>query len=71
MGVMERENKQEETEKEINRRVSELTMTMSAFRDTVENLEKTVLSLETRVVDYIHHLNKAKDEIEMQYNTNK
>jgi polyhydroxyalkanoate synthesis regulator phasin len=68
---MDRETKREDAEKEINRRVSELTNTMKAFRDTVDNLEKTVHSLEVRVVDYIHNLNKAKDEIEMQYNTNK
>ncbi|KAI5191505.1 hypothetical protein NEMIN01_1531 [Nematocida minor] len=68
---MEREGRREESEKELGQRVNELTNLMKIFREKVDNLEKTVHSVETKMVDLIYNLSKAKEDIEVQYNTNK
>ncbi|KAI5125326.1 hypothetical protein NEPAR06_0319 [Nematocida parisii] len=60
-----RETRREETEKELDIRVGELTNLMKIFREKVDNLEKTVHSLEVKMVDYIQDLTKAKGEIDI------
>ncbi|EHY65777.1 hypothetical protein NEAUS04_0001 [Nematocida ausubeli] len=65
MEIVEKEKRREETEKELNLRVIELGNLMKVFREKVDSLEKTVNSLETKVVDYIQDLTKARGEIDI------
>ncbi|KAI5159491.1 hypothetical protein NEAUS03_0338 [Nematocida ausubeli] len=65
MEIVEKEKRREETEKELNLRVIELGNLMKVFREKVDSLEKTVNSLETKVVDYIQDLTKARGEIDL------
>ncbi|EIJ88218.1 uncharacterized protein NEPG_01287 [Nematocida parisii ERTm1] len=65
MDMGDRETRREETEKELDIRVGELTNLMKIFREKVDNLEKTVHSLEVKMVDYIQDLTKAKGEIDI------
>lgn len=61
-----RETRREDAGKELDKKVNELTDLMKIFRNKVDDLEKTVQSLEGKVVDYVRVISKAKDEIEVQ-----